>query len=493
LAKYNLLYNQQPQDILKRITTVTKIVDLFSLNEIHHVQECIPEDLDLKIQLFTELDRLVKDTAILASSTSCLMPSAFTKNLQTRHRCIVAHPLNPPTGIPVVEIVGSEWTDKKYVDLAVERYKSLGMHPIRLKKEVDGFVMNRMQYAVLASALSLVEDGIIEPEDVDLAMTSGLACRWSFMGPFQTIDLNAPCGVKDYFARYGSTMKRVLADMSYPHDWSQSTVDKIDAHFRQKYPITNDSLQERKLWRDDRLLEITKHKSSYSDRSYRIVRHSLESVESYDSILKAIENELKQVYRQVQVNLIEPEQAKHLDFTQEPWNLASKGIGTNAVMCQLGGPKNVEKVNGHSVIFDLESVLSQIGHKEEQSFIFGPGAAYSQIFDCNAELALNTVVNSYNKIKNNHSYASIIQKQTQQQQQLPYCSEKIGPYLHMMVTNGAQSVPLIEIKVSQRYRVENGDSENNFISTIRRGLKELPSACVLGGVFRLEEGTIKAH
>jgi len=97
-----------------------------------------------------------------------------------------SHPLNPPTGIPVVEIVGSEWTDKKYVDLAVERYKSLGMHPIRLKKEVDGFVMNRMQYAVLASALSLVEDGIIEPEDVDLAMTSGLACRWSFMGPFQT-------------------------------------------------------------------------------------------------------------------------------------------------------------------------------------------------------------------------------------------------------------------------------------------------------------------
>lgn len=71
------------------------------------------------------------------------------------------------------------------------------MEPIRLKKEVDGFVVNRLQYAILASALQLVQDGVAEPEDVDRAITHGLACRWSFMGPFQTIDLNAPQGVMD--------------------------------------------------------------------------------------------------------------------------------------------------------------------------------------------------------------------------------------------------------------------------------------------------------
>jgi L-gulonate 3-dehydrogenase len=71
------------------------------------------------------------------------------------------------------------------------------MEPIRLKKEVDGFVVNRLQYAILSSALQLVQDGIVEPEDVDRAITHGLACRWSFMGPFQTIDLNAPKGISD--------------------------------------------------------------------------------------------------------------------------------------------------------------------------------------------------------------------------------------------------------------------------------------------------------
>lgn len=71
------------------------------------------------------------------------------------------------------------------------------MEPIRLNKEVDGFVVNRLQYAVLASALQLVQDGVASPEDVDRAITHGLACRWSFMGPFQTIDLNAPKGILD--------------------------------------------------------------------------------------------------------------------------------------------------------------------------------------------------------------------------------------------------------------------------------------------------------
>ena len=107
------------------------------------------------------------------------------------------HPINPPTTIPLVEVVSAPWTEKRVVDLAVERYRSIGMEPVRLNKEVDGFIINRLQYAILASALQLVQDGVADPEDVDRAMTHGLACRWSFMGPLQTIDLNAPSGVSD--------------------------------------------------------------------------------------------------------------------------------------------------------------------------------------------------------------------------------------------------------------------------------------------------------
>ena len=96
-----------------------------------------------------------------------------------------------------MEIIGAPWTDEAFVDLAMERYRALGMEPIRLRKEVDGFVVNRLQYALLAAALQLVHDGVAEPADVDRAITHGLACRWSFMGPFQTIDLNAPKGIDD--------------------------------------------------------------------------------------------------------------------------------------------------------------------------------------------------------------------------------------------------------------------------------------------------------
>lgn len=99
--------------------------------------------------------------------------------------------------IPLVEIIGAPWTDEENVNLAIERYRSMGMEPVRLKKEVDGFVVNRLQYALLSAALQLVQDGVADPEDVDRAITHGLACRWSFMGPFQTIDLNAPKGISD--------------------------------------------------------------------------------------------------------------------------------------------------------------------------------------------------------------------------------------------------------------------------------------------------------
>jgi L-gulonate 3-dehydrogenase len=199
LNRFNLLFNQAPSDILKRVQTVDTVEKLNELFQqgIDHVQECIPEDVEMKIKLFLQLDETVPVNALIASSSSCIAPSQFTEKMKTRNRCIVAHPINPPTTIPLVEIIGAPWTDKENVDLAIERYRSIGMEPIRLKKEVDGFVVNRLQYAVLEAALQLVQDGVADPDDVDRAITHGLACRWSFMGPFQTIDLNAPKGIID--------------------------------------------------------------------------------------------------------------------------------------------------------------------------------------------------------------------------------------------------------------------------------------------------------
>ncbi|CAF1310269.1 unnamed protein product [Adineta steineri] len=498
LHRFNLLFNQTPADILIRIQTIDTIEKLKEVFQqgIDHVQECIPEDVPIKTKLFLQLDEIVPSNALIASSSSCIMPSKFTEQMKTRNRCIVAHPINPPTTIPLVEIVGAPWTDKEFVDLAVERYRSFGMEPIRLKKEVDGFVVNRLQYAILSSALQLVQDDIVEPEDVDRAITHGLACRWSFMGPFQTIDLNAPKGINDYFSRYGSSMQRVLTDMNFPSDWSQETVEKVDKYFRSKYSVEDNGLDDKKLWRDQRLLDLAKHKQTYSDRDYRIVHYPLSIPNDQgQSMIQAIENELKQVYKQVKIRLVPIDEINKIDLSAEPWNLAASNLGNNGIFCQLGGPKNVEFKQGHSICFDISSVLDQLHIKNEQTLVIGPGAADQNQVLINGELVVNMTLDQYNKVITQRSYSSLVPEEKNEPCQNLYESKTCGPFQHLMISSidRKKSSIVIEIDVHERLSDEH-EEENNFISVIRRSLKQHSKEPIaLGGIFRIEKGTVKAH
>ncbi|UJR25060.1 hypothetical protein I4U23_006420 [Adineta vaga] len=500
LNRFDLLFKQTTTDILKRIQTIDtneKLNELFRQG-VDHVQECIPEDLEIKTKLFLQLDENVPANTIIASSSSCIMPSKFTEKMKTRNRCIVAHPINPPTTIPLVEIIGTPWTDETIVDLAIERYRSFGMEPIRLKKEVDGFVVNRLQYALLSSALQLVQDGVATPEDVDRAITHGLACRWSFMGPFQTIDLNAPKGIIDYFDRYGSSMQRVLTDMHFPSDWTQETVEKVDQYFRSKYPVgeNGSGINEKKNWRDQRLLDLAKHKQTYVDRDYRIVRYPLTIPKDQgQGMIQAIENELKQVYKQVKIRKVSTDEANNIDFSSEPWNLAASSLGNNGIFCQLGGAKNVELQQGHSVRFDIASVLNQLNIKNEQTLVIGPGAADLTHLSINGELVFNMTLDQYNKIVTQRSYSSMIPNENDEPCQQLYQPKTCGPFQHIMIStiDRQQSAIMIEIDVQERLNDEH-EEENNFISVIRRSLKQYSKEPIaLGGIFRIEKGTIKAH
>ena len=135
---------------------------------------------------------MIGSDTIIGSSTSGIPASAFTKDLACRDRCLVAHPINPPSVTPLVELCPAPWTDRAVVDSVFNLMTNAGQSPIRLKKEVSGFVANRLQGALLTMALRLVEDGICSVEDVDIAIRDGLGRRWSFMGPFETIDLTRP-------------------------------------------------------------------------------------------------------------------------------------------------------------------------------------------------------------------------------------------------------------------------------------------------------------
>src|SRR5271166_4282010 len=228
-----------------------------------HVQENTPEDVEIKRRVFARLDQAAERDAVLASSTSAILPSLFTETLAGRSRCLVAHPINPPYLIPAVEVIPAPWTRAETVERTAALLKEAGHAPIVMKREIDGFVVNRLQGALLEEAFRLVADGFASIEDVDVALRDGLALRWSFMGPFETIDLNAPGGVRDYAERYQHIYARIFPSTQWRADWSGPMMDRIEAERRARLPAGR--LGERAPWRDRRLMALAAHKRRASE------------------------------------------------------------------------------------------------------------------------------------------------------------------------------------------------------------------------------------
>lgn len=224
------------------------------------VQENGPENVEIKRHIYADLDRLAPAEAILASSTSGIVASLFTENLEGRCRCVVGHPVNPPHLIPLVEICGAPWTSQEVIDRAHLVYTEIGLVPVIIKKEIAGFALNRIQGAVLAEAFRLVHDGIISADDLDKTMNDGLGLRWSFMGPFETIDLNAPGGIADYCNRY-LDLYRGLADAPPSSSvFNKDATDKIIADFAR--PADSARLKSATAQRNSRLAALRAHKNS---------------------------------------------------------------------------------------------------------------------------------------------------------------------------------------------------------------------------------------
>jgi 3-hydroxyacyl-CoA dehydrogenase len=227
------------------------------------VQENGPELPEVKRELFAELDRLTPETAIMASSTSAIVASRFTEGLSHRGRCLVAHPVNPPHLVPLVELCGAPWTDRSTIERARAIYASVGQVPIVVNREVEGFVLNRLQGALLAEAIRLVADGVVTPYDLDKTVKDGLGLRWSFMGPFETIELNAPGGIADYCARYGGFYRRLTADAPKPEVWDEPSVARVVEAWGE--PQAPDVVAAKSAWRDERLAALRAHKIAQPD------------------------------------------------------------------------------------------------------------------------------------------------------------------------------------------------------------------------------------
>lgn len=252
----NGLLGDEPAAVMARIRPAKTLAE--ALRDAVYVQENGPERLAVKIPLFAELDRLARPDAVLASSTSGIPASAFTEGLRGRARCLVAHPVNPPYLIPLVEICPAPWTNEATVARTREILTQAGQVPVTVKKEMDGFALNRLQGALLAEAFRLIADDAISPADLDALVKHGLGLRWSFMGPLETIDLNAPGGLADYCDRYGPLYAKMQEQMT-PLEWDATLVGKLQDARRAELPANMQPV--RQEWRDRRLMALLAHKA----------------------------------------------------------------------------------------------------------------------------------------------------------------------------------------------------------------------------------------
>jgi 3-hydroxyacyl-CoA dehydrogenase len=192
-------------------TQISVHTDLASaLEGVGYVQENSPESLEIKRQVFRDLDAAADPAAILASSTSAFDMSRIADGLPGARRCIIAHPVNPPHVIPAVEVLSGTATDPDVVERTCAFLASVGQTPVRMHKYIHGFLLNRMQFALVREAISLFEQGVADLDDIDAVIRDGLGLRWALMGPFAVANTNADGGIRQYLTGHEQWLMELM-------------------------------------------------------------------------------------------------------------------------------------------------------------------------------------------------------------------------------------------------------------------------------------------
>ena len=246
------LLDEAPETIGGRVTVGDDLAA--AVARAAHVQECAPERVELKRELFARLDALAAPDAVLASSSSAIVASAFAGDLPGRARCLVVHPGNPPHLIPVVEVVPAPFTDPAVVDRTVALLAEAGQSPVVVGREIEGFVFNRLQGALLREAYCLVRDGVASVDDVDRVVRDGLGRRWAFVGPFETADLNTRGGIAAHAEKLGPAYARMGAERGQDDPWTPDLVADVTAQRRALLAL--EDWDARVAWRDEALIAL---------------------------------------------------------------------------------------------------------------------------------------------------------------------------------------------------------------------------------------------
>lgn len=186
LVKEGVVSEEEKEAALANIEVTTDLE--VAVKEADFITEAIPEVLEMKWELFERLEQYAKPAAIIASNTSTLPISRLAEKSSMAHRMLITHFFNPAQLVPLVEIVTHEKTAERVVEAAMEVMKKIGKTPVLLKKEVPGFIANRLQAAIVREAFHLLEEGVADARDIDTAVTAGPGFRWAFIGPIETAD-----------------------------------------------------------------------------------------------------------------------------------------------------------------------------------------------------------------------------------------------------------------------------------------------------------------
>lgn len=198
-----------------RVTFLAAIEE--AVREADLIQENVPERQDLKKSVLASIDEHAKPDAIIASSTSGIMPSLLQDGLKHPERLIVAHPFNPVYILPLVELVGGEKTESRIIEQARQFYESIEMKPLIIQKEIEGHLADRLMEALWREALHLVNDGVATTEEVDAAIIYGAGLRWAQMGPFLTFHLaGGEKGMRHMLEQFGPALKLPWTKLEAP-------------------------------------------------------------------------------------------------------------------------------------------------------------------------------------------------------------------------------------------------------------------------------------
>jgi L-gulonate 3-dehydrogenase len=254
------LIQEAPEVVKARLSVVATLAQ--AVEGASYVQESVLERVEIKRKLMTDIEAVADSTVIIGSSSSGIQASMFANDLEISPRVLIAHPVNPPYLVPVVELVPSTQTSRETIEFADGFMQAIGQSVVHVRKEIEGFVLNRLQAALLREAWALQRDGIASCEDIDKTVRDGLGWRWSFMGPFETIDLNAPGGVADYANRLGPLYYSIARSREHDGPWDDALIERVERDRRQQLGATE--LGQRREWRDERLMEFAVARSKKS-------------------------------------------------------------------------------------------------------------------------------------------------------------------------------------------------------------------------------------